>query len=122
MLGIREDDPVLTKFVEEEQLEPSPRKTRKWNGRRIYLSRQIEEPESIELPVLCDFCTAQVGYRKHLGTAQPDPYRAPEVIIQAPWSYEIDIWNVGCMVSKPEPVWTTHVDMQVTETALFCRH
>lgn len=38
---------------------------------------------------------------KHSEDVQPDFYRAPEVILQAPWTYEIDIWNAGCMVSKP---------------------
>ncbi|KAI4118110.1 MAG: hypothetical protein LQ345_001767, partial [Seirophora villosa] len=31
------------------------------------------------------------------GNAQPNLYRAPEVFLKAPWSYSIDIWNVGCM-------------------------
>ncbi|KAF6792653.1 serine/threonine-protein kinase SRPK3 [Colletotrichum sojae] len=92
------DDPVLARFEEEEQRNPSPRKTVKWQGRRTYLSRHLGIPRCIGQPVLCDFGTALVGDRKHLGTAQPDCYRAPEVIIQAPYSYEIDIWNVGCMV------------------------
>lgn len=29
---------------------------------------------------------------------QPNIYRPPEVILKAPWTYSVDIWNVGCMV------------------------
>ncbi|KAJ0418631.1 kinase-like domain-containing protein [Aspergillus carlsbadensis] len=29
---------------------------------------------------------------------EPNIYRAPEDILQVPWSYSIDIWNVGCMI------------------------
>ncbi|KAF6842745.1 serine/threonine-protein kinase SRPK3 [Colletotrichum musicola] len=98
MWAMHVDDPELTRFDEDKQRDPSPRKTVKWQGRRTCLSRRLDFPQSVGQPVLCDFGTALVGDRKHLGTAQPDCYRAPEVIIQAPYSYEIDIWNVGCMV------------------------
>lgn len=27
-----------------------------------------------------------------------DMYRAPEVLLELPWSYEVDIWAVGVMV------------------------
>jgi hypothetical protein len=37
-----------------------------------------------------------VEYREDI---QPDIYRAPEVILDIPWTYSVDIWNVGCMVS-----------------------
>lgn len=33
--------------------------------------------------------------------AQPQVYRSPEVLLQAPWSYPAGIWNVGAMVSSP---------------------
>ncbi|QQK46080.1 ERK3/4 MAP kinase [Penicillium digitatum] len=36
--------------------------------------------------------------RKHSEDIQPDIYRAPEVILQVPWSYSVDIWNVGCVI------------------------
>lgn len=102
LIGANGDDPIFTALEEKELSDPSPRKTVKWKGRRIYLSRRLQHPRLPNLPVLCDFGSAVVGYRKYLGTAQTDCYRAPEVIIQAPWSYEIDIWNVGCMVSGGE--------------------
>lgn len=49
-------------------------------------------------PVLCDFGSAVAGDMEHTEDVQPDVYRAPEVILEAPWSYEIDVWNAGCMV------------------------
>jgi hypothetical protein len=30
---------------------------------------------------------------------QPNVYRAPEIILDILWTYSVDIWNVGCMVS-----------------------
>lgn len=95
MFGI-EDDSVFTAFEEQELVDPSPRKT--VNGRTIYLSRELQIPKTWGAPVLCDFGSAVVGDTEHLEDVQPDIYRAPEVIIEAPWSYQIDIWNTGCMV------------------------
>ncbi|KAL5331673.1 hypothetical protein ACEPPN_001208 [Leptodophora sp. 'Broadleaf-Isolate-01'] len=95
MFGI-EDDSVFTAFEEQELVDPSPRKT--VNGRTIYLSRELQIPKTWGAPVLCDFGSAVVGDTEHLEDVQPDIYRAPEVIIEAPWSYQIDIWNTGCMI------------------------
>ncbi|KAM0280371.1 hypothetical protein ACHAQH_004084 [Verticillium albo-atrum] len=95
LFGI-DDDSVFTAFEEQELLNPSPRKT--VDGRTIYLSRELQMPKTWGAPVLCDFGSAAIGDREHLEDVQPDIYRAPEVIIEAPWSYEIDIWNVGCMI------------------------
>lgn len=38
------------------------------------------------------------GELKRNHDAQPNIYRAPEVMLKAPWSYPIDIWNVGAMI------------------------
>jgi serine/threonine protein kinase len=95
MMGIN-DDSVFTTFEEEEQLCPSPRKD--VDGRFIYLSRELQMPRTWGAPVLCDFGSAVLGVTEHLEDVQPDIYRAPEVILEAPWSYQIDIWNTGCMV------------------------
>jgi hypothetical protein len=38
------------------------------------------------------------GEQLNARDVQPDLYRAPEMILEIPWSYQIDIWNVGCMV------------------------
>ncbi|EED17065.1 protein kinase, putative [Talaromyces stipitatus ATCC 10500] len=47
--------------------------------------------------------------QKHSEDVQPGIYRAPEVILEAPWTYSIDVWNVGCMiwnVSEGETLFT----------------
>ncbi|KAL9943484.1 hypothetical protein D7B24_003101 [Verticillium nonalfalfae] len=68
MFGIK-DDSVFTAFEDQELVDPSPRKT--MDRRTVCLSRELQIPKI---------------------------YRAPEVIIEAPWSYQIDIWNTGCMI------------------------
>lgn len=96
MFGI-EDDTVFTAFEEQELAEPSPRKLMD-GDRAIYVSRELRMPKEWGAPVLCDFGSAVPGDVEHFEDVQPDIYRAPEVILEAPWSYEIDIWNAGCMV------------------------
>lgn len=68
--------------------------------RVVYLSRELRMPKNWGAPVLCDLGSAVVGDTEHLEDVQPDIYRAPEVVLEAPWSYQIDVWNTGCMVSK----------------------
>ncbi|KAJ4253304.1 hypothetical protein NW762_010459 [Fusarium torreyae] len=95
MFGI-EDDTVFSAFEEHEQFEPSPRK--QIDGRTIYVSRELQLPKSWGAPVLCDFGSAVTGDVEHTEDVQPDIYRAPEVILEAPWSYPVDIWNTGCII------------------------
>ncbi|KAG4262416.1 CMGC/SRPK protein kinase [Fusarium proliferatum] len=95
MFGIY-DDSVFTAFEQEEQSEPTPRK--EVDGRTIYISRELRKPKDYGAPVLCDFGSAVVGDVEHCEDIQPDIYRAPEVILEAPWSYKVDIWNAGCMI------------------------
>ncbi|PLB49327.1 kinase-like protein [Aspergillus steynii IBT 23096] len=95
MLGIN-DDSVFHDFETKELEHPVPRKEVE-NGRTIYMSRDIRMPKNIGAPVLCDFGSAVVG-TSHSEFVQPNIYRAPEVILGAPWTHSIDIWNVGCMV------------------------
>ncbi|KAF5027030.1 hypothetical protein F66182_906 [Fusarium sp. NRRL 66182] len=95
MFGIQ-DDTVFSAFEEQEQQDPSPRKL--VDDRTIYLSRELQMPKEWGAPVLCDFGSAVRGNIEHLEDIQPNIYRAPEVILGAPWSYPVDIWNVGCMI------------------------
>jgi serine/threonine protein kinase len=92
-----EDDSIFSDFEEQELVDPSPRKL--VDGRIIYLSRKLRMPKTWGAPVLCDFGSAVTGDIEHTEDVQPDIYRATEVILEAPWSYEVDIWNTGCMVS-----------------------
>ena len=97
MFGIH-DDSVFTDFEEKEMKNPCPRK--EVDGRMIYSSRELRMPKEWGAPVLCDFGSAIYGEGEHLEDIQPDIYRAPEVILEYPWTYNVDIWNAGCMVSN----------------------
>ena len=39
-----------------------------------------------------------MGTGTYTGDIQPYQYRAPEVILGAPWDEKVDIWAVGVMV------------------------
>lgn len=95
MFGIA-DDSVFSDFEEEELRRPIPRK--ETEGRTIYISRELRMPKEWGAPVLCDFGSAVPSDVEHLEDVQPNIYRAPEVILEVPWTNSIDIWNVGCMV------------------------
>ncbi|QSS54231.1 protein kinase [Histoplasma capsulatum var. duboisii H88] len=97
MFGIN-DDSVFTDFEEEELQQPIPRKEVDMDGRTVYMSRKLRIPADVGDPVLCDFGSAVLGDQHHAEFIQPNIYRAPEVILGAPWTYSVDIWNVGCMI------------------------
>lgn len=96
------DSSVLTQFENEELKKPSPRK--EVDGGVIYLSHEMGTPRDFGVPVLCDFGSAVPldDRLEHREDIQPDIYRSPEVILDIPWTYSVDIWNVGCMVSFSE--------------------
>lgn len=98
MFGI-DDDSVFSDFENNELQNPCPRK--EVDGRIIYTSRELRMPKILGAPILCDFGSAVMGDEQHLEDIQPDIYRAPEVILQVPWSYSVDIWSVGCVVREP---------------------
>jgi serine/threonine-protein kinase SRPK3 len=105
------DNSVLESFEQEELKESSPRK--ELDRRTIYLSRELGIPEDIGAPVLCDLGSAirlddGVERREDI---QPNIYRAPEILLDIPWTYSVDIWNVGCMVSACEPSWNFLADL-----------
>lgn len=97
MFGI-EDRSVSSDFEKKELSDPSPRKV--LEDRTIYTSRELSMPKKVGAPILCDFGSAVCGDEEHREDVQPNVYRAPEVILEAPWTYKIDIWNAGCMVSN----------------------
>ncbi|KAG5934568.1 hypothetical protein E4U60_003789 [Claviceps pazoutovae] len=92
------DEAVLSAFEQEELDNPCPRKEA--DGRTVYVSRMLQAPEKLGAPVLCDFGSAMRlddGIPR-LEDIQPSTYRAPEVILEIPWTSSVDIWNVGCMI------------------------
>lgn len=44
-----------------------------------------------EVPVLCDFGSAMPDNTKHFEDIRPNICRAPEVILEVPWTYSVDI-------------------------------
>lgn len=91
------DERILEAFVKAELETDSPRKF--VNGTPVYRSRHFELPNEFGSAVLGDFGAAVRGDQKRNHDAQPNVYRSPEVMLKAEWSYPVDIWNVGVMVS-----------------------
>ena len=88
---------ALETFDEAERTSPLPRKTAE--DRTIYLSGKIvTEPINYGRPVLCDFGETRFGATTYTEFIQPFQYRAPEVVLRAPWNEKVDIWTVGVMV------------------------
>ena len=91
------DQTIFAAFEETEKKDPARFKVD--GDRRIYCSRGLEVPEYFGLPVLTDFGNSHIDSGDNVDNVQPWQYRAPEVVLRIPWSYEIDIWNVGVLVS-----------------------
>lgn len=98
MLSI-DDESLLPEFEQAEAEEPSPTKVIDAT-RTIYGSRKLGLPKDSlwGQPVLCDFGEARIG-QTHKGLIQPELYRAPEVLFNMEWNYNVDIWNVVVLVS-----------------------
>lgn len=92
-----EDRSVIQELLHRAAQAPLPQK--QLPDRIIYRSMRFGPPKKIELPVLADFGQARLGDEVHFDDIQPRAYRAPEVILDAGFSYSADIWNVGCLVS-----------------------
>ncbi|KAF2215924.1 hypothetical protein CERZMDRAFT_109760 [Cercospora zeae-maydis SCOH1-5] len=91
-----EDDSIFEYSAKAEMTNPSPRKV---DGNQVtYESRGLRMPKKTGPPVLCDFGEARFGRSSYTDDIQPYVYRAPEVILDIPWSYEVDVWNVGVMI------------------------
>ena len=55
-------------------------------------------PKKHGRPIITDFGEARFGQAEYGDDIQPFQYRAPEVVFGLPWSYKVDIWNVGVLV------------------------
>ncbi|KAL2824859.1 kinase-like domain-containing protein [Aspergillus cavernicola] len=86
---------VFSNFTQNKLQTPCPRK--ELDRKTIYVSQELRMPRKWGAPVLCDFGSAIPGGIEHLEDIQPNIYRAPEVILEVPRTYSVDIWNVRCM-------------------------
>ncbi|KAL1305508.1 hypothetical protein AAFC00_002379 [Neodothiora populina] len=92
-----EDPSILTDLVAEEEKNPTPVKER--DGSLIYAHRNfghLKKPPG--KPKIGDFGLAVQSARPHYHAIQPALFHAPEVILEAGWSYSADIWNLGVMI------------------------
>lgn len=94
LLGIH-DTSVFGKFEQISIQDPVPRK--ELEDRTIYLSQRM--PLTNAEASITDFSEARFGDTKHSGRIMPNVYRAPEVILEMPWDFAVDIWGFGITVS-----------------------
>ncbi|KID93511.1 Protein kinase-like domain protein, partial [Metarhizium majus ARSEF 297] len=94
-----EDPAILARDACDEYLNPLPQKVT--DKGIIYLSRnhygQFSKPTGIIQ--IIDFGSSVSGKIAHSGCIQAEAYRAPEVILDAGYSYSADIWSLGVMAT-----------------------
>jgi serine/threonine-protein kinase SRPK3 len=98
-----ENDAVLADFVKYWERNDQPRHVRKEDGRTTYLSQGDfgHLQGSRLLPELADFNLSCPGLNDdfgHVSAIQSHCFRAPEVLLGCPWTYSVDIWNLGLIV------------------------
>ena len=92
-----EDNTILKEFEEAELSSPITRKVNK--DRVIYKFRGLKLAQRHGCPVLCNFGEARFGSKTYTNEIQLYIYRALEIILNIPWFYSTDIWNLGVLVS-----------------------
>lgn len=93
LLGVL-DDSAFARFEKDEREYPMPRK--ELLSRTVYMSRPM--PLTKGAPLLCDLSEARFGDAQNTDLVMPDVYRAPEVLLDMPWSYPVDIWSFAMTV------------------------
>ncbi|OJD10516.1 CMGC/SRPK protein kinase [Emergomyces pasteurianus Ep9510] len=94
-----QDDTSLRDVEDQESQHPSVPVTR--NGGDAATTVYKSQPTMLELsghPILTDFGQMRLveGYVNQ-DWWMPDLYRAPEVLLQLPWGFPVDIWSIGVM-------------------------
>lgn len=93
------DASIFEDFAQSLAQAPSARKL--VGDRCIYESHQSARDclaKGLNLPILADFGEARIGDVQEPATIQPQPFRAPEVVLGMHWSYPVDIWMLGCVI------------------------
>ena len=80
-------------------------------GRRIFQTQndfgELRSP--LVVPIFCDFDAAEDD-DYYAQIIQPNPYRAPEVIMGWGWTNKVDIWNFGHVVRLVSVSSRSHTD------------
>lgn len=106
MMPMNIDNGALVDFAKHQTEYCQPRHTRSEDGRATYLSNVDFGPLASTgyalLLKLTDFDRSVLGVKGdffYRFPVQIDCYRAPEAVVGSHWSYGIDIWNFGLLVS-----------------------
>ncbi|KAI9830512.1 MAG: hypothetical protein M1819_005470 [Sarea resinae] len=93
-----EDKSILERDARDEYENPLPQKI--YDDRTMYLSRNnYGRPSSFTgIISITGFGLSVKGDSLPNGCIQVEPYRAPEVILDAGWTYSSDVWNLGVML------------------------
>ncbi|KAG8625798.1 hypothetical protein KVT40_006199 [Elsinoe batatas] len=93
LMGVVDDSPFRRIEIDEAN-DPLPRK--QLSDRTIHVSRHM--PLTNGAPSITDLSEARFGDSLHSDLIMPNVYRAPEVILNMPWSYPVDIWAIAISV------------------------
>lgn len=90
-----EDDTDCREIEEQESEDPS--NPTMVGSYPVYPSRRMQIGLN-GIPILTDFGQMRDAEPMNKEWLMSDLYRAPEVLLDLPWSYPVDIWSLGVMV------------------------